>query len=80
LRAAPAASLDLWPLWKALRGVPILAIRGALSDILSPATFARMKSEKPDLRSLEVAHRGHVPLLDEPECMAAMDAFLSTIL
>jgi pimeloyl-ACP methyl ester carboxylesterase len=80
LRAAPAASLDLWPLWTALHGAPILAIRGALSDILSAATFARMKSEKPDLLSLEVAHRGHVPLLDEPECLAVMDAFLSTIL
>jgi pimeloyl-ACP methyl ester carboxylesterase len=79
LRAAPAAALDLWPLWKALGGVPILAIRGALSDILSAVTFARMKSEKPDMQSLEVAHRGHVPLLDEPECMAAMDAFLSAI-
>jgi pimeloyl-ACP methyl ester carboxylesterase len=79
LRAAPAAALDLWPLWKALGGVPILAIRGSLSDILSATTFARMKSEKPDMQSLEVAHRGHVPLLDEPECIAAMDAFLSAI-
>jgi len=80
LRAAPAASLDLWPLWKSLRDLPTLAIRGALSDILSAATFARMKSENPGLRQLEVANRGHVPLLDEPECIAAVDAFLSRIL
>jgi hypothetical protein len=47
---------------------------------LSAATFARMKSENPGLRQLEVANRGHVPLLDEPECIAAVDAFLSRIL
>jgi pimeloyl-ACP methyl ester carboxylesterase len=81
LRAAPAAAApDLWPLWRALRAVPTLAIRGALSDILSAATFARMKRENPDLRQLELADRGHVPLLDEPECIAAVDAFLSAIL
>ncbi len=77
LRAAPAAPTDLWPFWKALRGIPMLAIRGAQSDILSSATFARMKAENPELTQLEVAHRGHVPLLDEPECIAAIDAFLA---
>jgi pimeloyl-ACP methyl ester carboxylesterase len=79
LRAAPAATLDLWPLWSALRHVPMLAIRGAHSDILSAAVFARMKRENPDLQQLEVANRGHVPLLDEPECIAAMDDFLRRI-
>lgn len=80
LRAAPATALDLWPLWKALGDVPTLAVRGAHSDILSAATLARMKNEKPDLQQLEVANRGHVPLLDEPECIAALDTFLSSIL
>jgi pimeloyl-ACP methyl ester carboxylesterase len=78
--AAPAATPDLWPLWNALRNVPTLAIRGDRSDILNAATFARMKSENPDLQQLEVANRGHAPLLDEPECIAALDAFLSRIL
>jgi pimeloyl-ACP methyl ester carboxylesterase len=79
LRAAPAASANLWPFWKALRGIPMLAIRGAQSDILSAATFAKMKAENPDLVQLEVAQRGHVPLLDEPECVEAIDAFLARI-
>jgi hypothetical protein len=39
-----------------------------------------MKSENPRLQQLEVADRGHVPLLDEPECMVAVDAFLAAIL
>ena len=79
LRAAPAATANLWPFWKALRGIPMLAIRGAQSDILSAATFAKMKAENPELKQLEVAQRGHVPLLDEPECMAAIDAFLAQV-
>ena len=77
LRAAPAATANLWPFWNALRGIPMLAIRGERSDILSAATFARMKAENPDLAQLEVSQRGHVPLLDEPECIAAIDAFLA---
>jgi pimeloyl-ACP methyl ester carboxylesterase len=80
LRAAPASALELWPLWNALRKVPTLAFRGDRSDILSAATLARMKRENLDLEFLEVANRGHVPLLDEPECIAALDAFLSRIL
>ena len=73
--ATPAAP-DLWPLWSALAAVPMLAIRGAHSDLLSAATLVRMQREKPDLRVLTVANRGHAPLLDEPECVAAIDAFL----
>ena len=79
LRAAPSATANLWPFWKALRGIPMLAIRGAQSDILSAATFAKMKAENPELKQLEVAQRGHVPLLDEPECVAAIDAFLAQL-
>jgi pimeloyl-ACP methyl ester carboxylesterase len=79
LRAAPAATANLWPFWKALRGIPILAIRGAQSDILSADTFGKMKAENPDLKQLEVAQRGHAPLLDEPECVAAIDALLSQL-
>jgi hypothetical protein len=56
----------------------MLSIRGAQSDILSAATFAKMKAEMPELRQLEVAQRGHVPLLDEAECLGAIGDFLAT--
>ncbi len=77
LRDTGAAAPTLWPLWGALASVPVLAIRGATSDILSPATLERMKREKPDLGVLTVANRGHAPLLDEPECLVAIDQFLA---
>jgi len=80
VRAAPAgAAPDLWPAYAALRPLPALAIRGELSDVLSHATFDRMVREKPDLRRVTVARRGHPPLLDEPECVAAIDAFLEWV-
>jgi len=68
---------DLWPLYAVLRNTPMLVIRGALSDILSAATLERMVREKPDVHQLTVAGRGHAPLLDEPECVAAIDTFLA---
>jgi pimeloyl-ACP methyl ester carboxylesterase len=78
LKDTSKAAPDLWPLWGAIAKVPMLAIRGGLSDILSASTFARMQREKPDLRSLTITNRGHAPLLDEPESLAAIDAFLAS--
>ena len=71
------APADMWPLYSRITGVPLLVIRGGLSDLLSAATVARMAREKPDLEHITVANRGHTPLLDEPECLAAIDAFLA---
>jgi pimeloyl-ACP methyl ester carboxylesterase len=80
VRAAPAgAAPDLWPAYAALRPLPALALRGELSDVLSEATFERMAREKPDLRRVSVARRGHPPLLDEPECLVAIDEFIAVL-
>jgi pimeloyl-ACP methyl ester carboxylesterase len=62
-----------------LEHVPVLAIRGETSDILSPETFARMRAIKPDLRTLTVARRGHAPTLDEPESRVAIRGFLESL-
>jgi len=72
-RAAP----DLWPLYAQIKDVPMLVIRGALSDLLSAATVERMVREKPGVQHLTVANRGHTPLLNEPECLAAIHAFVA---
>jgi pimeloyl-ACP methyl ester carboxylesterase len=68
---------DLWRLFGALRRIPTLAIRGALSDVLAADTFERMAQAKPDLLRLTVPGVGHAPTLDEPEAKAAIDAFLA---
>jgi pimeloyl-ACP methyl ester carboxylesterase len=79
LRETSGAAPDLWPLWGALARVPMLAIRGALSDVLSASTLERMRRSRPDLKTLTVANRGHPPLLDEPECIAAIEEFLAGV-
>jgi pimeloyl-ACP methyl ester carboxylesterase len=80
VRAAPAgAAPDLWPAFAALQGLPTLALRGELSDVLSVPTFDRMALEKPDLERVTVSRRGHPPLLDEPACVAAIDDFLARL-
>jgi hypothetical protein len=38
-----------------------------------------MAARKPDLDVVRVGNRGHVPLLDEPECLAAIDAVLAEV-
>jgi pimeloyl-ACP methyl ester carboxylesterase len=78
LRNTQGAAPDLWPLWGALANIPVLTIRGEHSDILSAATLARMQT-KPAVTTLTVANRGHAPLLDEPGCQAAIDAFLASL-
>lgn len=77
LKNPSAAVANLWPVYAQIKGVPMLVIRGALSDLLSAATVARMAREKPDLEYITVANRGHTPMLNEPECLAAIDAFLA---
>lgn len=77
LRGTVGASGDLWHLFRAVRRLPVLALRGAESDVLSRDCFDRMAVEKPDLERLTVAGTGHAPMLDEPEARDALDAFLA---
>ncbi len=71
-----AGEIDLWGLWRGVRRLPILAVRGGVSDILSAATFARMKESKPDLAQVELPGVGHTPSLEEPASTEAIDEFL----
>jgi pimeloyl-ACP methyl ester carboxylesterase len=70
---------DLWPVFDTLREVPLLVVRGSLSDILSRETVEEMARHHPGLTSVEVANRGHAPMLDEPEAMEAVTGFLAAL-
>lgn len=76
LRADNGPLPDLWQVFKGLTDVPVLAIRGGDSDVLSEQTFARMAREKPDLMRATVPNVGHAPLLDEGPAVEAIDALL----
>lgn len=69
----------MWAQFDALRHVPVMAIRGALSDVLSAQTLTAMKARREDLETLEIADQGHPPLLAEPEIMARIGAFVGRI-
>jgi pimeloyl-ACP methyl ester carboxylesterase len=69
-------SVDLWPLWEATAGLPVALIRGANSDLLTVETVAGMQARRPDMIHAEVPDRAHIPFLDEPEAVAALQAFI----
>lgn len=79
IREAGAVGGDPWLLFDALADTPTLVLHGALSDILSLEILARMHARKPDLQSVEIPNRGHVPLLDEPESLSAIDRFIDSL-
>ena len=74
------AGSDLWAAFDSLAGVPVLSLRGALSDVLTPATQAAMAARLPRLQVAEVPGVGHAPALGEPAAIAAIDAILDVII
>jgi pimeloyl-ACP methyl ester carboxylesterase len=74
-----APPVDLWPMFDALAGLPLALIRGANSDLLTPATVARMRSRRPDMTVAEVPGRAHIPFLDEPESVALIRGYLERL-
>jgi pimeloyl-ACP methyl ester carboxylesterase len=74
--AAPAPTIDMWPLFAALAQKPLLVVRGERSDLLSAEAAAKMRAAAPNARFAVVPGVGHTPELDEPEALAAIDAFL----
>lgn len=67
---------ELWPQFAALSHVPMLAIRGEHSDILSAATVDEMRHRHPRLETIEVPGQGHAPLLKDAPTIGAIADFL----
>ena len=79
-----AAAIDpdgpgLWPLFQALGPIPCIVLRAANSDLLSAAIVSKMQAVKPDLGSVVIAGRGHIPRLDEPEAVVAIAGLIERI-
>ena len=73
LRDHTPVAVELWPLWDRIR-MPVLAIRGEVSDLLLPDTLARMEAS--GAKTLTVPDTGHAPALMDPAQIAAVRAFL----
>ncbi len=63
---------DFWPVFDAIRTTPLLALRGAHSDLLSEKTLAEMLRRHPDAQALTVDDEGHAPLLWDRETQGAI--------
>lgn len=78
LQGAQAAP-DLWPYFDALEGLPLAAIRGENSDLFSLDTLSEMQRRRPDMIAATAIGRGHVPFLDEPESVAALQTWVQRL-
>ncbi len=77
--ASDAPEFDLWPAYRALGDIPVLILRGALSDILARPAAEKMTAALPGARFVEIAGVGHAPTLDEPQARAAIDAWAADL-
>ena len=68
---------ELWPQFMGLAGIPVLAIRGANSSLLSAATLDEMAKRHPNLTTITVEGQGHAPLLETGELPARISEFLA---
>lgn len=79
LEAGAEPAIDLWPLYDAIAPLPLAILRGDASDLLSHATYEKMRSRRPDAHAAEVLGRGHVPFLDEPETLATLKDWIADL-
>ena len=66
----------LWLQFEALSAVPLLAIRGANSRLLSVETLEEMGKRHPAMRTITVEGQGHAPFLETGTLPSAIAAFL----
>lgn len=67
---------ELWPQFDGLSALPLLVVRGANSDLLSPETAAAMLARHPGAELVTVPGQGHAPLLRDAPTMARIAAFV----
>lgn len=60
------ADIEMWPMWAAIE-CPVLVLRGAVSDLLTPETAQRMATTGPCAEIVEIAGCGHAPPLLSPD-------------
>lgn len=67
---------DLWAQFELLPQVPLMVVRGGLSDILAAETVDAMRDRRPDLECVDIPDQGHAPLLAEAPILDQLSAFI----
>jgi pimeloyl-ACP methyl ester carboxylesterase len=70
---------DLMPAIDAMADIPVLILRGAVSDLFSEANCAEMMTRLHNAEAVTLPGVGHAPLLTEPEAAAAIDRLLAKL-
>nr|WP_255532208.1 alpha/beta hydrolase [Polynucleobacter parvulilacunae] len=73
---AKAGEMAMWHAFKQIH-IPMLIVRGGVSDLLSAATVAEMCKVNPYARSIEIPNVGHAPAFVKPEQIALAKEFFS---
>lgn len=67
---------EMWEQFDTLLHLPLLVLRGGLSDLLSADTVNAMAKRHPNLKSVVIEDEGHPPLLRDRRTIARIDEFL----
>ncbi|MHB1305268.1 MAG: alpha/beta fold hydrolase [Acidiphilium sp.] len=73
IRATVPLDADLSPIWRGIR-IPVLALRGVESDLLTEATFTRMAKDGAATHAIDGC--GHAPALMDKASIAVIRCFL----
>ena len=74
--AVGTAVPELWPQFEGLANIPVMAIRGENSDLLSAATVAEMARRHPGMETYVAAGEGHAPMLLDERSISAVAGFV----
>ena len=66
---------QVWDLFDAMAGVPLMLVHGGLSDLLSVQGVQDMMARRPDIDLVKVPDQGHAPLLADKPTMDRIVAF-----
>jgi pimeloyl-ACP methyl ester carboxylesterase len=69
----------LWNEFNTLRSIPVLAMRGENSDLLSEKTLAAMAAAHPRFEAITVPGEGHPPRLRQTALLQRISMFLTSI-
>lgn len=68
---------ELWGYFDGLNAVPLLAIRGANSDLLAEKTLREMGERHPDCETFAAPGQGHAPLLGSKDMVRRIGKLIS---